>query len=106
MPEAKKCSICGKHFTPGIRHPEQTACPSPECQHKRQLENMKKWREKKAASSDSGPWKASCRRSSAEWRKKHQTYLKLYREEHKEEHNEYMREYMKNYRSGKKNEKI
>ena len=105
MPEEKRCVICGKHFTPSIRHPEQSACPSPECQHKRQLADMKRWRAKKAASPDSGSWKESCRRSSSEWRKKHRTYLKLYRDEHKEKHNEYMREYMKKYRSCKEDEK-
>ena len=102
MPEEKKCSICGKPFTPNVRHPKQSVCSSLECRHSRQLNNMKEWRAKKAVSSDSDSWKEACRRKSSEWRKKHQTYLKLYRQEHKEESGEYMKEYMKQYRKRNK----
>lgn len=98
MHEEKKCSICNKIFTPSVRRPDQSVCLSPECQKKRQLNNMKEWRAGKAASKDSDSWRESCRRKSSEWRKKHHTYLKLYREEHKEERSEYMREYMRLYR--------
>jgi len=98
MPEGKKCSICGKLFTPGIHRPDQYVCLSPKCQKERQLKNMREWREKKASSQESDAWKESCRRKSAEWRKKHRSYLKLYREEHKKERSEYMKEYMDQYR--------
>ncbi len=63
---------------------------------------MKQWRVKKAASQDSDSWKESCRLKSSEWRKKHQAYLKLYREEHKEKRGEYMKEYMRQYRKRNK----
>jgi hypothetical protein len=102
MTEDKKCVICSKVFKPSTHRPEQSVCSSPECQHKRQLNNMKEWRAKKAASGDSASWKESCRRQTSEWRKKHQTYLKLYREEHKEERTEYMKEYMRQYRKSAK----
>ena len=102
MSEDKKCVICGKLFTPDIRHPDQYVCLSPECQKKRQLKNMREWRAKKAVSQDSKSWKESCRRKSSEWRKKHRAYLKLYREEHKEKRSGYMKEYMKRYRKRNK----
>jgi len=102
MPEEKKCSICGKLFTPGIRRPDQYVCLSPECQKQRQLNNVSGWRAKKAVSSDSNSWKESCRRKSSEWRKRHQAYLKVYREEHKENRSEYMKEYMRQYRKRNK----
>jgi len=98
MTEEKRCGICGKPFKPAIHRPDQSVCLSAECQHKRQLENMKKWRAKKADSPDSVSWKESCRLKSSEWRKKHQAYLKLYREENKEKRGEYMKEYMRKYR--------
>ncbi|MFH1189063.1 MAG: hypothetical protein V1682_00025 [Candidatus Omnitrophota bacterium] len=98
MPEDKKCSICGKIFTPGMRCPGQSVCLSPECQRERQLNNMRRWRAKKASSPDSESWKEVCRCSSLEWRRKHHAYLKLYRDEHKKERSEYMKEYMKRYR--------
>jgi hypothetical protein len=98
MTDEKKCSICGKSFTPNIRRPDQSVCLAPQCQKKRQLNNMREWRAKKAASADSNLWKESCRRKTSEWRKKHQAYLKLYREENKEKRSEYMKEYMRKYR--------
>ncbi len=98
MADEKKCSICGKSFTPSIRRPDQSVCLSSQCQNKRQLNNMREWRAKKAASADSDSWKETCRRKSSEWRKKHHAYLKLYREENKDKRSEYMREYMRKYR--------
>ncbi len=98
MPEEKKCIMCGKPFAPSNYRPEQTVCSSPDCQHKRQLSNMKEWRAKKAASPEGSAWKEASRLKSAEWREKHQTYLKLYREEHKEKRGKYMKEYMRDYR--------
>ena len=98
MTQEKKCAICAKAFVPGIRRPDQSVCLSAECQKKRQLENMKQWRAKKAASQDSDKWKETCRQKSLEWRKKHQLYLKLYREEHKEDSSKYMKDYMRKYR--------
>jgi uncharacterized Zn finger protein (UPF0148 family) len=96
--EKRECAICGNRFKPDVRHPGQLICPSAACRHKRQLESMKKWRAKKAASDSGASWKESNRRRSSEWRKKHQAYLKLYREEHSKERGEYMREYMRGYR--------
>jgi hypothetical protein len=102
MLEQKKCTICGKLFTPSIRRPDQYVCLSPECQKERQLNNMRKWRSEKSASIDNESWKESCRRKSSDWRKKHQAYLKLYRDDHKEKRSEYMREYMRRYRKRNK----
>ena len=98
MTTEKKCSICGKLFTPGVRRPDQYVCLSAACQRQRQLNNVKAWRVKKSTSQDSESWKEACRRKSSEWRKRHRAYLKLYREEHKGERSEYMKEYMRQYR--------
>lgn len=102
MMEEKKCVICGNRFEPSIGHPEQSICSSPECQQKWQSNNMKELRAKNAASSDGNSGKESRRRSSSEWRKEHQAYLKLYRDEHKEKRSQYMKEYMRQYRKRNK----
>ena len=103
MTEERLCAICGKPFLPSKYRPNQTKCSSLECQYQRQLENMKKWRDRnphyfKYKETHDSSWKETCRQRSMDWRRKHQEYLKLYREEHRERHRAYMREYMREYR--------
>ena len=109
MPEEKRCSICGNPFIANKYRPNQTICSALECQYQRQLDNMKAWRDRnpnyfKYKESRDSSWKETCRQRSLNWRKSHNDYLKLYREEHRERHREYMRKYMRDYR--KKNKVI
>ena len=103
MSEERICQICGKTFLANKYRPNQTVCSSLECQYQRQLSNMKMWRERnplyfKYKEARDSSWKETCRQRSLEWRKRHQEYLKLYREEHRERHRKYMRDYMRQYR--------
>ena len=87
MLNEKKCSICGKTFISNKYRPNQAICFGVECQYQRQLANMAKWRKKnpnyfKYKEVNDASWKETCRQRSLEWRKKHEEYLKLYREAH------------------------
>ena len=107
MDEGKMCSMCKKTFLPNKYRPNQEICSNLECQYKRQLDNMKKWREKnphyfKYKEMKDVKWREVCRERARKWRQRHLEYLKLYRQEHREEHKEYMRKYMRDYRKRKK----
>lgn len=109
MRRERKCAICGKPFVPNKYRPNQTVCSSLECQYRRQLSNMKQWRNAnpnyfKYKESQDRSWKQTCRERSLEWRRKHKEYLQLYREANKERHRVYMRDYMRKYRLKKKEE--
>lgn len=106
MTEERICKICGKPFKANKYRPNQEVCSSVECQYKRQLDNMTKWRRQnphyfKYKEAEDASWKETCRQRSLDWRKKHKEYLKLYREAHKRRHRDYMREYMREYRKKK-----
>lgn len=103
MAEERTCKMCGKSFIPNKYRSNQSVCSSLECQYQRQLENMRKWRTRnpnyfKYKESQDSSWKETCRQRSLDWRKKHQEYLKLYREEHRDRHRTYMKDYMRAYR--------
>jgi len=107
MGKEKLCKICKKPFIPNKYRPNQEICSSIECQYQRQLTNMKKWRERnpnyfKYKEAHDKSWKETCRQRSLDWRKKHQEYLKLYRDAHRERHRKYMKEYMRKYREKKR----
>jgi len=107
MTEGRICPICKKGFIPNKYRPNQEICSNLECQYKRQLDNMKKWRDKnphyfKYKEMRDVKWREVCRERAKRWRQRHLEYLKLYRQEHKEEHREYMRKYMREYRRRKK----
>ena len=107
MTEERICSICKKPFLPNKYRPNQQICSNLECQYKRQLDNMKKWRDKnphyfKYKEMRDAKWREVCRERARKWRQRHLEYLKLYRQEHREEHKEYMRNYMREYRRKRK----
>jgi hypothetical protein len=107
MAEDKICRICGTSFVPNKYRPNQDVCSNIECQYQRQLDNMKKWREGnpnyfKYKEAQDKSWKETCRERSLAWRKKHQEYLKLYRDAHRQRHRDYMKDYMRKYRLKKK----
>jgi hypothetical protein len=92
------CLICKGKFLPSKYRRNQKVCSQPECQHKRQLQNLAAWRQKnpgyfKITRHDSS-WAQLYRRRSRLWRKRNKDKIKKYRQEHKKEEREYMREYM------------
>ena len=109
MADERLCVICGTAFTPNKYRPNQNVCSSLECQYQRQLNNMKKWRDRnpnyfKYKEEHDASWKETCKHRSLEWRKQHHEYLKLYREEHRDRHRNYMKDYMREYRRKLKNQ--
>ena len=96
------CRICQKDFTPNKYQPNQKVCSSPSCQHKRQLENLRQWRQKNPYYFIYGryevDWKGDYKTRARDWRKRHPGYLRRYRKVHADEYREYMREYMHRYR--------
>ncbi|OIO81134.1 MAG: hypothetical protein COW11_05670 [Candidatus Omnitrophica bacterium CG12_big_fil_rev_8_21_14_0_65_43_15] len=104
----KNCVICNKIFTPTKYRPQaQEVCSDPVCQHKRQLENMKRWRRNNPHYFRQDEirgvyWRELYRRRIRRWRKEHPEYFKKYRDRYKAQHREYMREYMRRYRNVKK----
>jgi len=107
MVEEKECQICGNKFEPNKYRPNQEICSSVECQYRRQLHNMTKWRKRnpnyfKYKEAHDESWKETCKTRSLEWRKRHKEYLRLYRDAHKQRHRNYMKDYMRDYRKRKK----
>jgi hypothetical protein len=106
----KICKFCGNEFAPSKYRPNQEVCSEKECQYKRQLKNMGKWRDnnpdyfKYGENDNHGKKERSqkARGRARDWREKNKEYLTLYREQNKDRHKKYMKEYMKEYRAGQK----
>ena len=100
--------ICNKIFTPSKYRPEkQVTCSDVSCQHKRQLDNMKKWRKSnphyfRQDEIRGAYWHDMYKRRIKKWRKENPDYFKNYRQKYKDRHREYMKEYMRRYRTLKK----
>lgn len=110
MTNERICTACKKWFIPNKYRPNQKICSSLECQYKRQLGNMKKWRTSnpnyfRYREAKDVTWKEACKERAKKWRGKHQEYLKLYRDEHKDKYRTYMRDYMRKYRKKKGQQK-
>lgn len=99
------CKICQNEFTPSKYRRSQKVCFSPSCQRKRQLENLKQWRQKNPYYFVYGhydvDWKGDYKARSRDWRQRHRSYLKRYRKAHAARYREYMREYMQRYRAAR-----
>ena len=96
------CKICQREFIPNKYRPQQKVCSEPECQRKRQFENVKDWQRRNPDYFKYGQslpsWKERHNLSSKRWRQKHVRHLKKYWKEHKEFRRLYMKEYMRRYR--------
>jgi len=108
MAKERICPICKKWFLTNKYRPNQEMCSNLGCQYQRQLQNMKKWRDRnpnyfRYREANDATWKQTCKERAKKWRDRHQEYLKLYRQEHKDRYRIYMRDYMREYR--KKNRK-
>lgn len=109
MAKERICVVCKKWFIPNKYRPNQEICSNLECQYQRQLDNMKKWRNRnpnyfRYREAKDTTWKETCKERAKKWRERHQEYLKLYRQEHKDRYRIYMREYMREYRRKKKSQ--
>lgn len=97
------CVYCQREFEASkYRHTKQKACGDPECQKKRQRDNLLAWR-------DRNPlyyrikrldplWRSKARSRARRWRVIHKDRIQTYRVTHMEEYRVYMREYMRRYR--------
>jgi hypothetical protein len=107
MPEQKQCIICGRSFIPNkYRKNSQRVCKSPGCQHRRQLDNLRDWRQNNPNYFKRGRFDASWSRLYSEraksWRQTHAKEVEEYRQKHKQIYRAYMREYMRRYRERRK----
>ena len=103
MTHSKTCSICGESFEVNKYRPNQQVCSKPECQHKRQIDNMRVWR-KGNPEYFKGMYPI-LKEKHKNWRKNNKEYLKKYRNAHKDRYREYMKIYMKEYRRKLKEKK-
>jgi len=69
----RHCRFCQKPFQPSRYHPEQTACPEPQCQQHRRNHS----RQKKLA--EDPEYREVCRDSARKWRANNPDYWKQYR---------------------------
>jgi len=79
----KMCSVCSKEFVPNKFHPNQKVCKSLDCQHQRQIDNQKVWREEnpnyfKYKERDT-PWEKKRAEYLKTWKSSHKNYFKIYR---------------------------
>lgn len=100
------CKFCQNEFIPNKYRPQQIACSDSVCQKKRQLGNLKAWREKNPYYFTYGhyelDWKGDYKKRARDWRSRHPDYMRQYAQAHKEERRQYMREYMRRRRSAQK----
>lgn len=82
MEKIRICKICGVEFMPDKYHPRQEVCSNKECQHKRQIENQRKWRKR-------NPEYFKYKEKATPWERKRAQYLEKWREEHKGYFKEY-----------------
>lgn len=96
------CQICQGEFLPNKYKPKQQVCSNPECQHKRQLQNLKSWRLKNPDYfkylGQNPSWRKQRYSQTKQWKQSHKDYFKQYQQKHKEQRRQYMREYMRKYR--------
>ena len=79
----KICSVCQKEFKPNKFHPRQKVCNDPECQHKRQIDNQKSWRNENPNyfkyKERQTPWERKRAEYLKIWKSTHKNYFKIYR---------------------------
>ena len=107
MLENKQCIYCHQPFQANKYSPRQKVCSRPECQHARQIESMRQWRERnpnyfKYDESKGQDWLNAQRERSRLWRQRNPDKIKQYRQTHLEVYREYMRDYMRRYRQKRK----
>lgn len=100
------CQICKREFILSKYRPAQRVCSDPECQHLRQLKNIREWQKRNPSYFKGNPgdilWRQICRQRGILWRQRNGDRLKEYRRNHRESHRLYMREYMRQYRKKKR----
>jgi len=101
------CIYCSREFEPSkYRKTKQKACGDPECQKKRQRDNLSDWQGRnplyyRIKRMDPG-WRSKARARAKRWRTKHKDRIQSYRSQTMEQYRIYMREYMRRYRAATK----
>ena len=90
----KTCTVCGRLFETSKYRPNQAVCSDEQCQYRRQLANMKKWRIDNPDYFKTGKDPAAKLKSKMS-REEREAYNRNYRVAHKEAHREYMKRYMR-----------
>lgn len=95
------CGVCKEQFIPSKYKKPQKICSKPECQHKRQLDNMAAWREQNPNYFQDAQilWRHLTRERAKLWRRHNIRKQRAYRQGHRENIRLYMREYMRRYRT-------
>lgn len=95
------CEKCNEQFIPNKYRRQQKVCSKPECQRKRQLDDMSLWREQNPNYFRDAKilWRQLTRERARIWRQRNKRKQHLYRQTHKEDIRLYMREYMRRYRN-------
>jgi len=108
MAEQRNCIYCHEPFTVNKYSPRQKVCSRPACQHERQIESMRQWRQRNPnyfkydLAAKGQEWINTQRERSRLWRERHPEKIKAYRQSHMDKYRQYMREYMRRYRQRKK----
>ena len=106
--EQRNCIYCHEPFAVNKYSPRQKVCSKPACQHERQIESMKQWRQRNPAyfkydlSAKGQEWINTQRERSRVWRQRNPDKIRNYRQTHMDRYRQYMREYMRGYRHRKK----
>ena len=101
------CIYCRREFEPSkYRRTKQRACGDPDCQRKRQRDNLTAWQERnplyyRIKRMDSN-WRTKARVRAKRWRRVHRDRIRAYRASTMGQYRIYMREYMRRYRASLK----
>ena len=101
------CIYCQREFEPSkYRRTKQKACGDPNCQKKRQRDNLSAWQGKNPLyyriQRMDPTWRVKARLRAKRWRAAHKDRIRAYRMATMEQYRIYMREYMRRYRAAVK----
>ncbi len=103
----QNCLYCQDVFSKNKYSPRQKVCSKTECQHKRQIDSMREWRQRhpsyfKYDETKGAEWLRTQRDRSKVWRQRNPDKIRNYRQSHIQEYRQYMRDYMRRYRERQK----
>ena len=98
------CIYCQREFEPSkYRRTKQRACGDPDCQKKRQQNNLSTWQSRNPLyyriKRMDPMWRSKARMRAKRWRLNHRDRIQAYRVTTGDQYRIYMREYMRRYRA-------
>ena len=98
------CIYCQKEFEPSkYRRTKQRACGDPDCQKRRQRDNLTAWQGRNPLyyriKRMDPVWRGKARQRAKRWRTAHRDRIQAYRTATMDQYRIYMREYMRRYRA-------